>query len=40
MTERDNLPGILIELKAQKNCTKDGLRKLSEAALKQIIDKK
>lgn len=40
MPKSGNLPGILIELKAQKNCTKDGLKKLSEAALKQIIDKK
>lgn len=35
-----NLPGILIELKAVKNCTEDQLKKLSENALKQIIDKK
>lgn len=37
---REDLPGILIELKAEKNCTADGLKKLSEAALKQIEDKK
>ena len=35
-----HLPGILIELKAEKNCTADRLKKLSEAALQQIIDKK
>ena len=35
-----NLPGILIELKAEKNCNEEELRKLSETALKQIIDKK
>lgn len=35
-----NLPGILIELKAEKNCTGDRLKKLSERALRQIIDKK
>lgn len=35
-----NLPGILIELKAEKNCTKEQLKKLSETALKQINDKK
>lgn len=35
-----NLPGILIELKAQKNCTKEQLKKLSENAVKQINDKK
>lgn len=35
-----NLPGILIELKAEKNCTDDKLKKLSETALQQIIDKK
>lgn len=34
------LPGILIELKAEKNCTEEKLKKLSEAALKQIIDRK
>ncbi len=37
---KKNLPGILIELKAEKNCTEDGLKKLSETALKQINDKK
>lgn len=36
---RKNLPGILIELKAEKKCTKDQLKKLSEAALQQITDK-
>lgn len=36
---RKNLPGILIELKAEKNCTEDQLKKLSETALQQIIDK-
>ncbi len=35
-----NLPGILIELKAEKNCTEEQLKKLSETALWQIIDKK
>ena len=35
-----NLPGILIELKAEKNCTDQQLKKLSETALQQIIDKK
>ena len=34
------LPGILIELKAEKNCPEERLKKLSEAALRQIIDKK
>lgn len=37
---KKNLPGILIELKAEKNCSGEQLKKLSEAALKQIIDKK
>lgn len=37
---RKNLPGILIELKAEKNCTEDQLKKLSQTALQQIIDKK
>ena len=35
-----NLPGILIELKSEKNCTEEQLKKLSETALQQIIDKK
>lgn len=35
-----NLPGILIELKAEKNCIGDKLKKLAETALKQINDKK
>lgn len=34
------LPGILIELKAVKNCKEEQLKKLSETALQQIIDKK
>ncbi len=37
---RDGLPGILIELKAAKNCTKEDLQLLSETALQQINDKK
>lgn len=37
---KKNLPGILIELKAEKNCTEEQLKKLSETALLQIIDKK
>ncbi len=36
----NNLPGILIELKAEKNCTDEQLKKLSETALQQIIDEK
>lgn len=35
-----NLPGIIIELKAEKNCTGEQLKKLSQAALQQIADKK
>ncbi len=34
------LPGILIELKAAKECSDTQLKKLSEKALQQIIDKK
>lgn len=34
------LPGILIELKAAKNCTEDALKKLSQTALSQINEKK
>lgn len=37
---KKNLPGILIELKAEKKCTREQLKKLSENALKQINDKK
>lgn len=37
---KKSLPGILIELKAEKNCTEAQLKKLSEAALQQIIEKK
>lgn len=37
---RKNLPGILIELKAEKNCTEEQLKTLSQTALQQIIDKK
>ena len=32
--------GILIELKAVKSCSDDSLKKLSEAALQQMIDRK
>ena len=34
------LPGILIELKSEKNCSQDALEKLSETALRQINEKK
>lgn len=37
---RKGLPGILIELKAGKNCSDEELKNMSEAALKQISDKK
>ena len=37
---KKNLPGILIELKAEKNCSGEQLKKLSKTALQQIIDKK
>lgn len=37
---KKTLPGILIELKAEKNCTAEALKKLSETALRQINDKK
>lgn len=36
---RKGLPGILIELKAEKNCGGEKLKKLSETALQQINDK-
>ena len=34
------LPGVLIELKAEKDCSDEKLRRLSETALQQINDKK
>lgn len=34
------MPGVLIELKAAKNCADDELKALSETALKQINDRK
>ena len=34
------LPGILIELKAEKNCSEAELKRLSETALQQINDRK
>lgn len=36
----NNLPGIIIELKAEKNCNEDKLQELAKTALKQINDKK
>jgi len=33
-------PGVLIELKAGKNCNEEELKKLAKSALQQIIDKK
>lgn len=33
-------PGILIELKAEKDCSEDKLKELSKAALQQIYDRK
>ncbi len=39
MPKSIHLPGILIELKAEKHCDKEALKKLSEAALKQINEK-
>ncbi len=38
--ERKDLPGILIELKASKGCSQEQLKKLSEKALQQIVDKR
>ena len=34
------MPGVLIELKAAKDCADDELKALSETALKQINDRK
>ncbi len=36
---RKDLPGILIELKSEKNCDETKLKQLSKTALKQICDK-
>lgn len=36
----NNLPGIIIELKAKKNCNENELQELAKTALKQINDKK
>lgn len=36
----NNLPGIIIELKAEKNCNGNELQELAKTALKQINDKK
>lgn len=36
----NNLPGIIIELKAEKNCNEKELQELAKTALKQINDKK
>ena len=35
-----NLPGIIIELKAEKDCSEEKLKSLSEEALEQIVSKK
>lgn len=40
MPKNKNLPGILIELKAEKDCDEKALKKLSQKALLQIEDKK
>lgn len=36
----NNLPGIIIELKAENNCNENELQELAKTALKQINDKK
>ncbi len=35
-----NLPGVLIELKAEKDCSAEKLRKLAQMALQQIEDRR
>lgn len=40
MPQKDNLPGVLMELKAGKNCTDDELDRLAHTALEQIAHKK
>lgn len=39
MPKTDKLPGILIELKAGKECTSDALEKLAQSALRQINER-
>lgn len=39
LPKRKQVPGILIELKAGKGCSQEKLKKLSRAALQQIIEK-
>lgn len=40
MPKTDRLPGILIELKAEKDCSEKALETLSQTALRQIGDRK
>ena len=40
MPRDKRFPGILLELKAEKNCEAEDLKKLSLKALQQIKDKK
>lgn len=40
MPKGNRLPGIIIELKAGKDCSDTALKELSKVALQQIIDKK
>lgn len=40
MPKRDGFPGILIELKAEKDATEEQLKQLSQAAIKQMNDRK
>lgn len=40
LPKAENMPGILIELKAARNFSKDKLKRLSEAALAQIEERK
>ena len=39
MPKNSKLPGILIELKATKDCTEENLAKLAQTALQQIEDR-
>ena len=40
MPRESELPGVLIELKAEKDCPDGQLKELSKAALKQILDRR
>ena len=40
MPKSNEFPGVILELKAEKNCTEQQLKKLAEEALAQIKEKR